>query len=419
MADKYVSAFTHCNQMETDTIIVVGGIYQEICIKPGWCEIYGSAGRAASAIAQAGGKVTLKGYADAAAQEVLGARAAFENFKLELHPHSANATFRYAHGLATPIIDHPKGRLTPLEVSAEKVIRFGMLESDAIVNADYAVYDPQNVAGPEHFASNGSTAKHLALVLNQFEAATLSGLSGTDVLEMAKALAIIEKAEVVIIKLGPQGALVYEKGQSHRVPAFTTNSVWKIGSGDTFVASFALRWMSGATAVDSALYASKSTSFYCENRGFGTPDLMRNYSPAPVVMSDRCLKGYLPAVYLAGPFFTLAQLWQVEEARNQLTALGLKVFSPYHDVGHASAADVAEKDLGAIRQADILFAIADGLDPGTMFEIGYANAINKPVVIYCENESDKDLKMAQGAKCIIVNDYVSAVYKTLWTSISL
>jgi nucleoside 2-deoxyribosyltransferase len=109
----------------------------------------------------------------------------------------------------------------------------------------------------------------------------------------------------------------------------------------------------------------------------------------------------------------------VEQARADLGAMGLKVFSPYHDVGHGSADDVVLKDLDGIDKADMVFAIGDGLDSGTIYEIGYARAKNKPVVMYCENESTENKKMMQGSGCTLCNDYVSAVYKTLWTAASL
>jgi nucleoside 2-deoxyribosyltransferase len=124
-------------------------------------------------------------------------------------------------------------------------------------------------------------------------------------------------------------------------------------------------------------------------------------------------------VYLAGPFFTLAQLWLIEQARSNLENFGLNVFSPYHDVGHGSADDVVELDLEAIRQSDILFAVGDGLDPGTIYEIGYARARNIPVIVYCENESPDNQKMMVGSGCIISADYVSAIYKTFWAAVAL
>jgi nucleoside 2-deoxyribosyltransferase len=109
----------------------------------------------------------------------------------------------------------------------------------------------------------------------------------------------------------------------------------------------------------------------------------------------------------------------IEEARAALTNLGLKVFSPYHDIGHGSADDVVSKDLQAIQTADLVFAVADGLDSGTIYEIGYARSRDKPVIMYCENEAPEALKMMQGSGCLVCDDFVSAVYKSFWVAAAL
>ena len=59
------------------------------------------------------------------------------------------------------------------------------------------------------------------------------------------------------------------------------------------------------------------------------------------------------------------------------------------------------------------------MDPGTVFEIGYARAKGKPVVVYCETPSGETHKMLEGTDCLIVADYVSAVYRTVWTACAL
>jgi hypothetical protein len=44
------------------TIHVVGGVYREYCVHPRWNDVFGSAGRAALAIANVGTEVVLHGY---------------------------------------------------------------------------------------------------------------------------------------------------------------------------------------------------------------------------------------------------------------------------------------------------------------------------------------------------------------------
>ncbi|WP_440091064.1 PfkB family carbohydrate kinase [Pseudomonas putida] len=402
-------------------ITIVGGVYRERCMRPAWDDIYGSAGRAAAAIARFGGQAELHACMDDYTHVVVEARATAEGFKFKATPEPASVTFEYIHGLSTPDIRRGVHGQSDLNVSADKVLRFGMIDGTAVIEADYAVFDPQNADGPESFAANGSRANHLALVLNRHEANLLApGYAHLKAEDLATDLAKQENAEVVIIKMGPLGALVYDRGTLSTVPAYRTEKVWKIGSGDTFAAHFALGWMdNGLSAHKAAEIASIATAFYCQNQGFPDPALLADFKPQPLQPSARYRDGYVPKVYLAGPFFTLAELWMVGQARRDLLAMGLDVFSPYHDVGLGTAEDVVAKDLEGIHQCDALFAIGDGLDSGTIYEIGYARALNKPVVFYAENESEQDQKMMEGSDCVITDDYVTAIYQTVWEAVVL
>lgn len=401
-------------------IAVVGGVYREWCMRPAWREIYGSAGRAASAIASMGAPVELHSYLDPLAWEVMESRGALEGFEVRTTPIDHPITFEYHHGLETPRIRGAGDSHPPLMVRAEHVVRFGMLEGDAVVHGDRVVFDPQDAVAPQAFAANGSTARQLAVVLNRHEAALLAGLPGAPADQMAEALIQQGTAQVVIIKQGPMGALVHDGRSAQSIPAYRSSSVWKLGSGDNFVAHFAHRWMhEGRSAAESADLASRATAYYCQTRGFATPSGLEGFRPAPVDASPAYQAGRRPTVYLAGPFFTLAQLWLVEQARADLSAMGLRVFSPYHDVGHGSAEDVVMLDLAGIDTADLVFGIGDGMDSGTVYEIGYARAKGKPVVMYSENESDENKKMMRGSGCVLRDDYVSAIYETLWTACAL
>lgn len=401
-------------------IHVVGGVYRESCMHPVWQEVYGSGGRAASAIKAIGGDVTLHTYLYSGDAETLRARAAWEAFKLEVIEVHDCVRFSYYHTLSSPAIQVPVQENAPIRLAEEKVIRFGMVEGDAVVDAEYAVYDPQNAGTPITFHANGSRAKYLAVVLNGHEAEVMSGLRAATPETMAAMIAERSGAAVVIIKMGAKGALVYEDKKSSFVPAFQTSRVWKLGSGDNFVAHFGYHWMEmGVSAIEAAELASKATAYYCSNRGFISAKQLAELPFLEIRPSDRFIKGYQPIIYLAGPFFTLAELWLIEQARDNLKEIGLRVFSPYHDVGHGSAGDVVEIDLKAIRDCDVVLAVGDGLDSGTMYEVGYARAMGKPVVFYSENEPDSDKKMMLGSGCLMCDDYVTSIYRTLWAATEL
>jgi nucleoside 2-deoxyribosyltransferase len=387
---------------------------------PKWGEVFGSGGRATSAIMRIGGNATLHTYLTPQTKEIITSRSAIEGFSLSHVDITDGGSFSYHHTLSTPSIIAPSNSHPPISVAEEKVIRFGIIEGDAIIHADYAVYDPQDAYSPKHFRDNGSTAKHLAIVLNRHEASILCNLPNTSPEDLAKVISSNAKAEVVIIKMGAKGALVLENGIATEIPAFETNRVWKIGSGDTFVGVFGYFWMEEKRpATEAALLASKATAYYCTNQGFPSLKHLSACNFPEVKLSERYLNGYAPLVYLAGPFFTLAELWLIDQARTNLREMGLRVFSPYHDVGHGSADDVVELDLKAIRECDAIYAIADSMDSGTIFEVGYARALGKPVVFYSENESDGNKKMMEGSNCILCDDYVTSIYKMLWSVASL
>lgn len=401
-------------------VAVVGGIYRERCLRPAWDEIFGSGGRAASALSTMEAAAVLHSYLCPTHREVMTHRAVHEGFEIGEGREGPEVGFEYDHGLSPPRIFGARIGQPSLEVKAARILRFGLIEGNAVVHGNQVVYDPQNAEVPQAFAENGSTAKHLALILNHYEAAELSNLRNASPTDMAKALLETERASAVVIKRGPFGALVYDGHTVEVVPAYRSKAVWKIGSGDNFSAHFALRWMCEAkSAAESADLASRATAYYCEHRGFASPQLLASYSPEPIKPPRDSLNARRPTVYLAAPFFSLAQLWIVTQARRDLRNMGLEVFSPYHDVGLGSAEDVVDLDLEAIKRCDLMFAIGDGLDSGTIYEIGYARALGKPVILYCENESEESKKMMEGSGCQLQIDYVSAIYEALWAACEL
>lgn len=396
------------------SITIAGGVYREKCLRPAWHEFYGSAGRAASVIASLGGVAELHAFMDPDCQDVLESRGMLERFKVVPQKMNQSLTFSYIHGLDSPQVFGDVGGNPDLVVRAENVLCFGAYERDVVVTAGRVVYDPQNVNNPADFYANGSSAEELALVLNSYEASKMSFYRYSSAEDIAKYLCEHGGAKIVVLKQGARGALVYSEGIFQKVPAYKSSSVWKIGSGDVFSANFAYRWLiENKSPTESARMASLATAYYSETRGFANSTQLNKFTASPIAREADCAKNK-PIVYLAGPFFTLAELWLVEQAKSNLEDLGLEVFSPYHAIGPGAAHEVAQKDLIGLDRSNIVFAIGDGMDSGTVFEIGYAIAKGKKVVMYCENETTENIKMMEGTNCYICNDYVTAIYHTLW-----
>jgi nucleoside 2-deoxyribosyltransferase len=94
--------------------------------------------------------------------------------------------------------------------------------------------------------------------------------------------------------------------------------------------------------------------------------------------------------------------------------LGLDVFSPVHEIGPGPAEVIAPADLAGLDDSDVVFAILDGLDSGTVFEVGYARAKEKPVYALAQTVSEEDLKMMVGSGCRVCDDFVTALHHLAW-----
>lgn len=123
-------------------------------------------------------------------------------------------------------------------------------------------------------------------------------------------------------------------------------------------------------------------------------------------------------IYFASPFFNSEQVEREERLKKTLRNMGFEVFSPKEayfckpDESMKKRQEVFNGNCRAIHVSDIIFAVTDGKDMGTIWEAGYANGINsmmhssnkKIIIYYCETlpESGKfNLMLAQSADIII------------------
>lgn len=84
-----------------------------------------------------------------------------------------------------------------------------------------------------------------------------------------------------------------------------------------------------------------------------------------------------------------------------------------HAVGPGPAHIVAPEDIAGLEASDVVFAILSGMDPGTIFEVGYAIKKDIPVVGLAQNVRPEDLKMMAGTGCEIQDDFASAIYRAI------
>ena len=400
----------------TRKLSIAGGFYRELCRFPQSDETWGSGGRAAAFSAGLGVETDLTTLVDSASAKILDSISHTFGFKARPIPIERTRAFQYDHGLSSPIIWPPveSSPLVSIELSGDPALVFGMLEAEPKVQATTLVYDPQNPSSPSPIKA---TPTHLAYVLNATEARLLTG--SQEIEAAARNISDTFSADAVVIKMGARGALVLHNQELKVVPSYRTVEVWPIGSGDIFTAAFACKWaVEGTDPFEAAAFASRATALYVNSRVLPIPaaDINAEAFPfQPMTPEERSSSNDYD-VYLAGPFFNMPQRWLIEESRVALTRMGLKVFSPFHDVGMGVAKDVAPQDIAALKQSCALYAIIDGTDPGTVFEIGYARSIGKPVVLFGQSTAGEPLKMMLGTGCELVSDFVSSIYRVAWAA---
>jgi hypothetical protein len=399
-------------------IDVAGGTYRERCREPSWDELYGSGLRAACLISSLGASSKLHTLISTDKQSLLRAIASQHGIEVstEAIPHTIG--FFYQHGMATPEVEPDPRRLDhdielkDLKIEGDQVLCFGFIEGSVTVKGRSVVYDPQSPTRPNPFRERGCEADRLVVIANRSELIQLAETE--DVAAACQKVLQTERAEAVVAKLGPAGCLVVTADGTTSVPAFRTQRVFPIGSGDVFSAAFAVAWMEqGKPPALAADFASRTAAFFCERRTFpkaGLPD----WNPLPLVLRP---DGMRKAVYLAGPFFNAGQRWIIDELRVALCQAGLSVFSPMHDVGPGPAEAVWKPDIEGLLKCGVVLACLDGLDPGTIYEIGYAHARSIPVIALVSAEREEDLKMVRGGGCEVVDDIPTAVYKTVWSAV--
>jgi hypothetical protein len=231
-------------------------------------------------------------------------------------------------------------------------------------------------------------------------------------LDTATANLVTEGAAVIVVKDGSRGAHVYVGDQKDTIPAFFSQHVWTIGSGDVFAGIFAANWACNRLgAFEAADIASRAVAAYAETRNLPSPSphfLKSKYKTAVSLKPGKA--------YIAAPFFNLKDLWMLDETRYALSEVGLDYASPYHDVAMGHADKVAPRDIELLKECDRVFALLDGLDTGTVYEIGYAASLGKPVYVFTQSSPPEPLTMIAGNGARIYSDFGTAIFHSAWLS---
>jgi hypothetical protein len=397
-------------------IKIIGGTYREINLDLGSYNILGSGLRSAHFILENYKQnVEYFTYGNDVIEELLEQyKNTYNNFIFNCYSTQELITFKYNFALDNPciypLIDTISKNKT-LKVNGGNFICFGMLEGDFEIKGDKVVYDPQTSINPIRFNTKNK-AKELIYVVNYIEARTLSNSS--DLNKISEFFFVIEKVKALIIKNGPHGAKIFtDTNTSFNIPVFKTDNVYKIGSGDIFTSAFAFYWFNNEafTLEQCARHASMCTALYCNYESLKINHLnFHDFEFNEYKVSDLNQK----QIYIASPIFSLSDVILVDKVRSVLLDIGVKVFSPYHDIGYGCENTIARADLKAIDESDIIFSIIDGLDSGTLVELGYAMAKGKKIIGYQRTVEKDSLLMLSPSQISYYSDITTAIYHTIW-----
>jgi hypothetical protein len=401
-------------------MIVVGGTYEEHVIVPAYEEVAGSGLRAAAAL-RSQGCVNLATALDVEMDPV--ARSVFRTLSIDAAVVERNASvgFRYFSPVTAPLVDGPSASYAQILTADDDVVLvFGMVESGGRdIRARRAVVDPQRPRGLSALDLAGIVADELTVVANAREIRALAQTD--DLADSARRVMNSQSVVAVVVKDSARGCLVLTTSDEAptKVGPHPTRSVWPLGSGDIFASGYAHAWSNGADPVEAARVASSSAAWWCGTRNSRVPAEILAGTPVDQVLTDAAPElmpaDPAPLIYLAAPFFTLADRWLVETCRNVLLGFGVEVFSPLHDVG-AGGDEVAVQDLAGLGRADAVLALLDGWDPGTVYEVGWAHRRGLPVVGFLQGSAHEGTKMLVGAGAELHGDLSSALYRSVWAA---
>jgi hypothetical protein len=368
-------------------MIIVGGCYRELCESPLWNCVLGSGGRAAVVLAGLAPNVRLVTYRPEFLRQDLYP-IEVQRVSVTAQPSATEVVFSYLHPLSQPaIVPRFITKEDPLLVDGELVLRFGMIEGDAIVTAKRAVYDPQNER-PAAFTANGSKAEQLAIVLNELELRQLG--KSEDIHVAANHILKSDNAAVVVAKCGVKGAWVFTlNGTPQWISAYRSSSIFKIGTGDVFSAVFAYHWMGREVAsVEAATLASQSVAAYAASRILPVR-LVDGGGLRPIGLSNS-------GVVVLGDTTTLADRWLREEAVSRLMDLGVNV--------RTATANTLPTVGG-------LLLLADGLPGSAASIVSNAIAAGLFVVVFQQRNA---LPAEQSASVQYTDDFTTALYWIAW-----
>lgn len=111
-------------------------------------------------------------------------------------------------------------------------------------------------------------------------------------------------------------------------------------------------------------------------------------------------------LFLSGPFFNDEEVERIDRVKSSLESLGFEVYSTSHRNPPIDLDSRVQKSrrfkllCKEISRSDGVFAVLDGRDAGTIWEMGYAFALGKPVAAFAEQDRYYSLMIDSSAQFV-------------------
>jgi nucleoside 2-deoxyribosyltransferase len=113
-------------------------------------------------------------------------------------------------------------------------------------------------------------------------------------------------------------------------------------------------------------------------------------------------------IYICSGFFNENQNNKLAAMLKVCKQLKLDIYSPRDDFlyvpGKTDPQEVFEENLKQIKQSDMLLISTADKDMGTLWETGYAYAMNIPLVFYFSDKGVFNLMLSQSARAVLTSD---------------
>lgn len=394
-------------------MIVVGGTYTEHCIDPTRVRLLGSGLRAACINRQQLDQFVTAVHPSERDQvtATLGVPDAVLAVVERAHP----VRFVYETPISRPSMYGAVGKSPTIPADGDRALIFGMVEGSPQVRARQAVIDPQSSLSLIAMTDD-VRADQKVIVANARE---LRSLTGETELDHAMSAALDATGAVAVVaKCGIAGcAFLTNVGSPTTLAAWPTSNVWPIGSGDAFSAGFAAHWFEHGDVRAASEAGIAAAACVCSTDQLTLRPIDPMLDLGSLTFEEMTQR---PRVYVASSFTTIHQRWLLRQVVRAMRDIGIEPFSPLHENGlyDGDAATIATRDLEGIEASAAVLLLADGSRTGPWVEAGWATRLERPIVIFTEDQVRDRYTMLVGTGAQVVADLASAVYRAGWLALA-